>query len=79
LSAQPTAVSQSTASLIDRPNDNVTVRSELDPAADARVETGIAWISVSTPKISQGSGRTACRHRAIPGFPELEPPLRTIT
>jgi hypothetical protein len=42
-------------------------------------EAGIAWISVSTPKASHGSGRTACRHRAIPDFPELEPPLRTIT
>jgi len=28
---------------------------------------------------SHGSGRTACRHRAIPDFPELEPPLSTIT
>ena len=49
------------------------------PAAGIREDTGIAWISVSTPKASQGFGRTACRHRAIPDFPELEPPLRTIT
>jgi hypothetical protein len=49
------------------------------PAADIREDTGIAWISVSTPKASHGSGRIACRHRAIPDFPELEPPLRTIT
>lgn len=49
------------------------------PAADVRVASGIAWISVSTPKVSHGYGRTACRHRAIPDFPELEPPLRTIT
>jgi hypothetical protein len=49
------------------------------PAADDRMDAGIAWISVSTPKASHGSGRTACRHRAIPDFPELEPPLRTIT
>lgn len=40
---------------------------------------GIASISESTPKVSHGSGITACRHRAIPDFPELEPPLRTIT
>ena len=49
------------------------------PATDLRGDTGIACISVSTPKVSHGSGRTACRHRAIPDFPELEPPLRTIT
>lgn len=48
------------------------------PASDACMDAGIAWISVSTPKASQGSGRTACRHRAIPDFPELEPPLSTI-
>ncbi len=43
------------------------------------MDTGIAWMSVSTPKTNHGSGKTACRHRAIPDFPELEPPLRTIT
>jgi len=43
------------------------------------IDIGIAWTSVSVPKASHGSGRTACRHRAIPDFPELEPPLRTIT
>ena len=49
------------------------------PASDALMDAGIAWISVSTPKASHGSSRTDCRHRAIPDFPELEPPLRTIT
>lgn len=49
------------------------------PVADTGEDAGIAWISVSTPKTSQGSGRTACRQRAIPDFPELEPPLSTIT
>ena len=49
------------------------------PAAEVRVETGTASTSVSVPKASHGSGRIACRHRAIPDFPELEPPLRTIT
>jgi hypothetical protein len=49
------------------------------PAADVRMDVGMASISVSVPKASHGSGRTACRHRAIPDFPELEPPLRTIT
>ncbi len=49
------------------------------PVTDLRGDTGIARISVSTPKASHGSGSTACRHRAIPDFPELEPPLRTIT
>jgi hypothetical protein len=34
---------------------------------------------VSTPRVNQGSDSTACRHREIPDFPELEPPLRTIT
>ena len=49
------------------------------PEADVCAETGIASISVSTPRLSHGSGRIACRHRAIPDFPELDPPLRTIT
>jgi hypothetical protein len=42
------------------------------------MDAGIASTSVSTPNDSQGSGSTACRHRAIPDFPELDPPLRTI-
>jgi hypothetical protein len=49
------------------------------PFDDVRAETGMAWISVSILKDSHGSGRTACRQRAIPDFPELEPPLRIIT
>jgi hypothetical protein len=49
------------------------------PEADVCKDAGIISISVSTPRASHGSGRTACRHRAIPDFPELEPPLRTIT
>jgi len=49
------------------------------PEADVCEEMGIASISVSTPRLSHGSGRIACRHRAIPDFPELDPPLRTIT
>ena len=49
------------------------------PVADIRRASGMAWISVSTPKASHGSGRTACKHRAIPDLPELEPPLSTIT
>jgi hypothetical protein len=49
------------------------------PVADTGEDAGSAWISVSTPKTSQGSGSTAWRHRAIPVFPELEPPLSTIT
>jgi hypothetical protein len=49
------------------------------PAAGIREDVGVAWISVSTPMASHASGRTACRYRAIPDFPELEPPLRTIT
>jgi hypothetical protein len=44
-----------------------------------REDPGIAWTSVSVPSASHGSGRTVCRHRAIPDFPALEPPLRTIT
>ena len=49
------------------------------PVADICRASGMAWISVSTPKASHGSGRTACKHRAIPDLPELEPPLSTIT
>ena len=49
------------------------------PAADVCMDVGIAWIRSSVPKASQGSGKIACRHRAIPDFPELEPPLSTIT
>ena len=49
------------------------------PADDLCRDIGIAWTSVSVPKASHGSGRTACRHLAIPDFPELDPPLRTIT
>jgi hypothetical protein len=48
------------------------------PASDAPIDAGIAWTSVSTPKANQGSSRTDCRHRTIPDFPELDPPLRTI-
>jgi hypothetical protein len=39
----------------------------------------MARIRVSTPKASHGSGRIACRHRAMPDFPELDAPLSTIT
>lgn len=39
----------------------------------------MALIKVSTPRVSQGSGNTACRQRAIPDLPELEPPFSTIT
>jgi len=49
------------------------------PASDACMAEGIAWMSMSTPTASQGSGRTACRHRAIPDLPELDPPFSTIT
>jgi hypothetical protein len=49
------------------------------PAAEACMDAGIASVSVSVPKASQGSGSMACRHRAIPDFPELDPPLRMIT
>jgi hypothetical protein len=41
--------------------------------------TGKARISVSIPRTIQGSGRIACRHRAIPDLPELEVPFSTIT
>jgi hypothetical protein len=32
----------------------------------------------SHPNASHGSGNVACRHRTMPDFPELEPPLRMI-
>ena len=64
-----------------RPDDDLTVRSELDPGRPPSVcmDIGIDWTSVSVPNAGQGSGRIACRHRAIPDLPELEPPLSTIT
>ena len=43
------------------------------------MDAGTAWTRVSTPTTSHRSGRTACTHRAIPAFPELEPPSGTIT
>jgi hypothetical protein len=38
------------------------------PAADACMDAGIASVSVSVPKASQGSGSTACRHRICPSW-----------
>jgi hypothetical protein len=49
------------------------------PVADVGEDVGIASISVSTPRVNQGSGSTACKLREIPDLPELEPPLRTVT
>ena len=49
------------------------------PNADIGEEEGAASIRVSVPRASHGSERTVCRHRAIPDFPELDPPFRTIT
>jgi len=49
------------------------------PASDAVIFAGSASMNESTPKANQGSGSSACRHRRIPDFPELEPPLSTIT
>jgi hypothetical protein len=43
------------------------------------MDAGMASINESTPNASHGSGNTACRHRTIPDFPELDPPLSTIT
>jgi len=57
----------------------VTAPSAANSIPDICSDAGSAWISVSTPKASHGPGRTACRHRAMPDFPELEPPLSTIT
>jgi hypothetical protein len=49
------------------------------PPGEARMATGMASINESTPNANHGSGNTACRHRTIPDFPELDPPLSTIT
>lgn len=49
------------------------------PDATPVMDAGIASISVSTLKVSHGSGRTACRALARLDFPELDPPLSTIT
>jgi hypothetical protein len=48
------------------------------PSSDACIFAGIASTNESHPNASHGSGSTACRHRTIPDFPELEPPLRMI-
>jgi hypothetical protein len=40
---------------------------------------GSVSMNWSTPSLIHGSGRIACKHRAIPVFPELDPPLSTIT
>ena len=42
------------------------------------IAAGSASTKSSTLNASQGSGSTACRHRTIPVFPELDPPLMTI-
>ncbi len=60
-------------------NSGPTITSPSGVTSITAPDEGIAPISVSTPKASQGSGRTACRHRTIPDLPELDPPLRTIT
>jgi len=43
------------------------------------MDAGMAWIIMSFPTVSHGSGRIDCRHRAIPDLPELDPPFSTIT
>ena len=48
------------------------------PPSDSRILAGSASTNESHPNASHGSGSTACRHRTIPDFPELEPPLRMI-
>jgi hypothetical protein len=40
---------------------------------------GRAATNVSTLSASHGVGRIACRQRAIPDLPELDPPLSTMT
>lgn len=49
------------------------------PPSPSRSEAGMAASTESTPNVSQAPGSTACRHRAIPDLPELDPPLSTIT
>ena len=48
------------------------------PASDSCIFAGRASTNESHPNASHGSDSTACRHRMIPDFPELEPPLRMI-
>jgi hypothetical protein len=60
-------------------SDDPVASGELAARADVCRDIGIAWTRLSVPKASHGSGRTACRHRAIPDLPELDPPLSTIT
>jgi hypothetical protein len=62
-----------------RPYDDLAVRSELDPRRRRlhghrhRLDQRVG------PECQPGSGKIACRHRAMPDLPELEPPLSTIT
>jgi hypothetical protein len=48
------------------------------PSADDVNAAGMASVRLSVPKVSHGCGNTACRHRASPDFPLLDPPLSTI-
>ena len=48
-----------------------------DPGASS--DGGSASTRSSTLSLIHGTGKMACRQRAIPVLPELEPPLSTMT
>jgi hypothetical protein len=49
------------------------------PEPESSSDGGSASTRSSTPSLIHGRGRMTCRQRAIPVFPELGPPLSTMT
>lgn len=50
-----------------------------EPPDSDTSDGGSVSMNWSAPSRIHGSGKIACKHRAIPVFPELDPPLSTIT
>ncbi|GGX25456.1 hypothetical protein GCM10010353_45530 [Streptomyces chryseus] len=72
-SVQAASSARKSAPTLTRPSAANTI-----PSPEARILAGMASTNESHPKANHGSGSTDCRHRTIPDFPELEPPLRMI-
>ena len=53
-------------------------RSKEMPEPESSSDGGSASTRSSTLSLIHGSGKMACRHRAISVFPELDPPLSTM-
>jgi hypothetical protein len=69
------------ASISRKPSPSVTspCRPNATPESEPMRAGGSASRRSSTPILIHGRGRIACRHRAIPVLPELEPPFGTMT